>query len=270
MRSMQKVAKVYRSILQLPEIARTVDRIERELSMARLGPVDRHVLLSAVGSRAGLFHESYDDWRVARINKILELYGADFFTDARVLELGAGHGDIGAFFADLGAEVVCLDGRVQNVNLARLKHRDVPGIEFRLQDLETDFTGAGRFDLVIDMGLLYHVPNVEEHLGWAFSMSDEIILETSVCDSRDPHLVLLEAEDARVDEEALGGTGSRPSPAFIERVARERGLEVVRCFTADLNTGPQFRYDWEHRDDGTSPKDMSLRRFWRLTRPSPS
>jgi SAM-dependent methyltransferase len=263
-----KVAKVYRSILALPELVRTVNRIERELTTARMGPIDRHVLLNAVGSRAGLFHESYDDWRVVRINKILELYGVDFFPGKRILELGAGHGDIGAFFAELGAQVVCLDGRIQNVNLARLKHRDVPGIEFRRQDLETDFTGAGRFDLVIDMGLLYHVPNVAEHLGWALSMADEIVLETSVCDSTDPHLVLLEAEDSRVDEEALGGTGSRPSPFFVERLARESGFEIVRCFTADLNAGPQFRYDWAHRNDGGSPKDMSLRRFWRFMRPS--
>ena len=39
--------------------------------------------------------------------------GFDFFKGKKILELGAGHGDIGAFFAELGADVLCLDGRIR-------------------------------------------------------------------------------------------------------------------------------------------------------------
>jgi SAM-dependent methyltransferase len=262
----RRLAKLYRSLVRMPEIAATLDRIEREMSSLRVGPVERHVLLSAVGSETGLFHRSYDAWRVARIDAILELYGIDFLRDARILELGAGHADIGAFLADLGAQVLCLDGRSRNVTLARLKHRDVPRLECRQADLMEDFRDAGRFDLVIDMGLLYHVTNVEEHLRWVFAMTDEVVLETAVCDSTDPELVLLVEEDPGVDEDALRGLGSRPSPFLVERVARESGFSVQRHFSPTLNTGPQFRYDWEHRDDGRAPADMSLRRFWRFSR----
>ena len=51
------------------------------------------------------------------------MYGIDYFKNKNVLELGGGHGEIGAFFAELGANVLCLDGREQNVNFANLKHR---------------------------------------------------------------------------------------------------------------------------------------------------
>ena len=40
----------------------------------------------------GHFHEHYDDWRMRRIRKVMEIYGSDF-RGKRVLELGGGLGD---------------------------------------------------------------------------------------------------------------------------------------------------------------------------------
>jgi SAM-dependent methyltransferase len=248
------------------EVAGAVVSIERHLSAAPMTPVETYVHQSSVTSTDGLFHPSYVRWTVLRLTKILELYGVEYFPGRRVLELGSGHGDIGAFFADLGADVLCLDGRAKNVNLAKLKHRKVSGVTFERFDLEQDFRSFGRFDLVLDMGLLYHLEAVDSHLQCCFDVTDEIILETAVCDSLDPHLIVFPAENPDVDEESLHGMGSRPSPFYVERLAVENGFAVVPCFTPDLNAGPQFRYDWKHRDDGRAPEDVSLRRFWRLTR----
>lgn len=231
-----------------------------------MGPVDRFVYLSGITTTAGLFHPSYANWTVKRLTKILELYGVEYFNGRTVLELGCGHGDIGAFFAELGSTVLCLDGRLQNINLAKLKHRNVEGVSFQQFDLEHDFSEYGRFDILIDMGLLYHLREVDKHLSCCFATADEIVLETAVCDSGDPHLVLFRDEDVTVDEESLCGTGSRPSPFYIERMAEENGFHIVRCFSADLNAGPQFCYDWEHKDDGEAPETLRLRRFWRLTK----
>lgn len=240
------------------------NRLDLELLEVNLSPIDKHIVYSGLVNRTGLFHPSYEGWRVKRFNKMLEIYGFDFFKGKKILELGAGHGDIGAFFADLGAEVLCLDGRIQNINFARLKHRKLTNIKFVEFNLENDFSRFGRFDLIIDFGLIYHLRNVEEHLKCCFATADDIIMETVVCDSSDPHAIFFCEEKREVDEEAVEGTGSRPSPFYIERIATENNFDFTRYFTPDLNFGEQFQYDWEHRNDNRLGENFHLRRFWRL------
>lgn len=234
-----------------------------------LAPIDRHIALSARAADRGLFDKTYDLWRVRRIDKMLEIYGIDHFKGLRVLELGCGHGEIGAFLADLGADVLGVDGRIQNINYARLRHRHLTGLRFELANLEEDFEKLGRFDLIVNFGLIYHLRGVDEHLRRCFASSDDIVLESVVCDSTDPNLILFRQEDPAVDEESLLGIGSRPSPAYIERLAREAGFRIDRHFTPDLNSLPFFRYDWPHRNDGAANDDFVNRRFWRLTRQDP-
>ena len=61
-------------------------------------------------------------------------------------------------------------------------------------------------------------------------MSDEIVLETVVCDSTDPYKICYFKENKNVDEEALEGTGSCPSPFYIERIANENNFEADALF----------------------------------------
>jgi len=241
------------------------NRLDLEM-LECLSPIDRYVVYSGVLNNSALFDPSYEGWRLGRLNKMLEIYGVDYFKGRKILELGAGHGDIGAFLADLGAEVLCLDGRIQNVNFARLKHRKVPGVRFELANLEEDFSRFGRFDLAVHFGLLYHLRHVEENLRYTFSMADDVVMETVVCDSSDPQRVIFCAERSHIAEEALDGTGSRPSPFYVERIAAENGFGVQRYFTADLNSGDYFYYDWKHLNNerGSRSDDFRLRRFWRF------
>lgn len=245
------------------------DRTDLLMLQAQLAPVDLHLAHVGMLRDRGLHDRTYLDWRARRIEKVLEIYGVEFFEGVRVLELGCGHADIGAFFADIGAEVLCVDGRIRNINHAKLRHRGVPRLAFECMDLERDFASLGRFDLILNFGLVYHLREVDAHLACCFGMADEIVLETVVCDSRDPDRILFRDEHAEIDEEALNGVGSRPSPFYIERLARAAGLDVERHFSADLNAGGLFRYDWEHSDDGAANDDFGNRRFWRLSRKLP-
>jgi SAM-dependent methyltransferase len=256
------VRRVYRAILQIPPL---LDRLDKLGRIAALSPIDRHLYLEASSRRDALFDPSYDQWRTTRINKILEIYGIDYFAGKKILECGAGHAEIGAFLAELGAEVTCLEGRAKNIIVARLKHRRLPRIAIQQFDLEKDFSQFGRFDLIINFGLLYHLPDVDAHLACCFRMADDILLETVVCDSTDPYKIVVYPERKDVIEEALHGTGCRPSPFYVERLAREAGFEAQRFFTADLNVGNQFVYDWVHKNDG-DPARWDKRRFWRFVR----
>ena len=249
-----------------------------EIQEAELSPIDRHLFHAGLINRDGLFHTSYDTWRVKRCNKLIEIYGLNYFKGKKILELGSGHGHIGAFFAELGAEVLCLDGRSQNVIFATLKHRRIPNIRFEQFNLDQDFSAFGRFDLIINFGLIYHLKNVEAHLRWFFSIADDMVLETVVCDSTDPQKIFFCEERSEVDEEALEGTGSRPSPFYVERIAQDSNFEIMRYFTVDLNSGQeipngyQFLYDWKHKDDDSFNARFGkgdLRRFWRFKKVVP-
>ncbi len=260
---LSKIKKLYRFMNYLPTI---INRIDAQLRNIPLPPIERHVFISNVYNRVGLFDPSYEEWRIKRINKILEVYGIDYFKNKNVLELGGGHGEIGAFFAELGANVLCLDGREQNVIFANLKHRKVDNFKCLQFNLENNFTEFGRFDLIINFGLIYHLRNVDEHLNCCFKMSDDIFLETVVCDSTDPYKIFYVKENETVDEEALEGIGSRPSPFYIERIANENNFEANRYFTADLNVRHLYVYDWVHKNDDRLGEDFKLRRCWRLTK----
>jgi SAM-dependent methyltransferase len=241
-------------------------RVDLESLECNLSPIDKYIVYSGIANKQGLFDPSYEIWRVRRFNKLLEIYGIDFFLGKKILELGCGHGDIGAFFADLGSEVLCLDGRIQNINFAKLKHRRVKNISFVQFNLENDFSHFGRADLIIDFGLIYHLRNVDQHLKSCFATADDMVVETVVCDSTDPNKIAFCEERREIDEEALEGTGSRPSPFYIERIAKENNFTVTRHFTADLNAGSQYSYDWAHKNNDSLGEGFRLRRFWRFTK----
>ncbi|MFT4115687.1 class I SAM-dependent methyltransferase [Bradyrhizobium sp.] len=263
---LSKVKRFYRAASELSSMINS--RVDLQILDYKLSPIDKYLFLSGLNTQAGLHHHSYDIWRAKRFNKILSIYGVDYFKGKRVLELGSAHGDIGAFLAELGADMLCLEGRSENVTVAKLKYRNIKNLQFVNVNLEHDFSRFGQFDLIVNFGLLYHLKNVDAHLRCCFQMSNDILMETVVCDSTDPDKIFFCDEDKGKDEEALDGVGSRPSPFYVERIAEELGLEVVRYFDADLNCGNQFLYDWKHNNDNRLGDDWRLRRFWRFKKPS--
>jgi hypothetical protein len=145
----------------------------------------------------------------------------------------------------------------------------VQNFKCRLFNLENDFSEFGRFDLILNFGLLYHLKNIDSHLACCFKMSDEMLLETVVCDSTDPFKICFCDEDRNINEESLEGTGSRPSPLYVERIAGENDFEVLRYFTEDLNIDDLYTYNWKHESGELPGDNYRLRRFWRLKkRPS--
>jgi hypothetical protein len=252
----------------IKRIDRRLERLESAVLVAPLSPIDRHITLQTAYRTDALYDMSYPQWRTVRINKLLEFYGIEHFKGLNILELGAGLCEIGAFFAELGANVTCLEGRKEQVTFAKLKHRKIPNLHIHVCDLEDDFSKYGKFDLILHFGLLYHLKNVDEHMRTCFGMADEIVLETVVCDSDDPYLLATYPGRPNVIEESPHGHGCRPSPAYVERLATGAGFGVERHFTSDLNASDgQFVYDWEPKNDGNLG-GFNLRRFWRLSRKS--
>ena len=70
------------------------DRFEKLVFPATLSPIDQYVALNVSMRNDALFEISYAYWRIKRLNKMLEIYGEDYFAGKRILELGSGLADI--------------------------------------------------------------------------------------------------------------------------------------------------------------------------------
>jgi len=230
--------------------------------LVQLSPVDRFVAEHFVYFTDGHFDRTYDGWRVKRVRKLMEVYGIEF-QGKRILELGAGIGDIGSIFAELGAEVMGLEGRVANCNLARLRFRGMKNYQVIQFNLEDDFSRFGRFDLIVNFALVEVIERFEQLLQCCMRMSDTVFLETMVCDSTDPHKVIFVDMKGDYCDWPLSGKSPRPSPAYIERLFLENGFDVHRHFDGDLNNWCNA-YNWPHQNNNNV--NNALRRYWSFTK----
>ena len=78
-------------------------------------------------------------------------------------------------------------------------------------------------------------------------------------DSDDPYFTVNATESLFVLDQALNGVGSRPSPAFVERILKEEGFVFKMLRDARCNSGPHT-YDWTVKN--TKSYAHGQRRFW--------
>jgi SAM-dependent methyltransferase len=199
------------------------------------------------------FSSHYVEWRQARIAAIRAHYGDRFFAGKTLLELGCGHGDIGAAFAALGAHVTCCDAREEHLAVVRARS---PHIATVRADLDREWP-LQRYDIILHLGLLYHLEPTHASLRRCCGSCTHLVLETEVCDSSDPELVLIAAEEGY--DQAFSGTGCRPSARRVERVLAHEGMIVDRVVDSRCNSGIHI-YDWPIRETHGAPE--GLRRFW--------
>ena len=140
---------------------------------------------------AAAFLGHYPTWRTNRLRFLMDVWRDHPFKGATVLELGCGHGDIGAFFLSLGAEVTFSDAREEHLAVVRSRY---PGAMTVLHDSNRPVPqpASGRYNFLIHMGLLYHLhpEAVAGSIRNACSAARHIVLETEVCDSADPALIV--------------------------------------------------------------------------------
>lgn len=199
------------------------------------------------------FEAHYLAWRQARFDTILSYYGAAFFSGVRVLELGCGYADLGGALSELGADVTCTDGRPEHLAVAQARW---PGIATVCADLDHEWP-FDHYDLILHLGLLYHLEPTHRSLRAACRSCTRLVLETEVCDSADPQLVTTREEDGY--DQALSGLGCRPSAARVERTLAEERMAFERLADGRCNAGMHV-YDWPLRQTGAAPDGQ--RRLW--------
>lgn len=154
-----------------------------------------------------------------------------------VIDVGCGIGRLSEYFAEQGCDVLCVDGRKENIEKLRELY---PDRRAAVADLETEaILQHGQFDVVFCYGLLYHVVDVFGLLKRLARMCGEMLLiETCVAPVRSNALFLFPESQSDVTQ-ALHGLGSRPSPEYVCTCLRLAGFEFVYS-PQDLPLHSQF------------------------------
>ena len=196
----------------------------------------------------------HPDWQQNRINFILSKYPKEFFKGKRILEVGAYNGYIGAYFNALGAEVHCLEGRVENVvNIMN----DYPNITAEVANLDTDEWKWGKWDIIINFGLYYHLEKFhKQHLINCLNNCDLMFFETVIYDSNDSEIYFRSEQG---DDQSLTSIGGTPSTSYVENILNESG-KVYKKYTDPFLNNYQHKYDWP--DSGNKMFNQFYRRFW--------
>jgi Methyltransferase domain len=217
------------------------DEIER--AFAAVGPWESRFL---IGGRAyGGEQASMED---GRVDEFFRLVG----TPTSVLELGSFEG---AHSALLGAapsveRVVCLEGRAENVQRARVA-LELLGLTDRVRveqvDLEdADLAAFGSFDAAFCSGLLYHLSQPWLLLRELRRRVGSLFLDTHV--SATDHIVLAGYRGSLYRELGLEDTQSGlqgysfwPTAEALERMLEDSGFRVVhRRDWPDAANGPRI------------------------------
>lgn len=142
-----------------------------------------------------------------------------------VLDLGAGIGDLAVWWRDRGADVLCVDGRPENVDY--MKRR---GLKTRLCDFENEFYfGSARYDVVFAYGVLHHCSLPELMVAAIKANAKNLVLIETMISASVTQLLITEN---RFDpSQSLSGMGSRPSLLSLhESFARSNGAFAMIAF----------------------------------------
>jgi SAM-dependent methyltransferase len=232
----------------------------RAPSRLRRVPFSARILAERLSGKS-IFEASH--YRESNLTRLVNLFAhtdVERWRGIRVLEVGAGLGHLGDAFADLGFDVTSTDGRQEHVEAMRARGRE----SFVLDLDVTGVNEAGDFELVLAFGVLYHLAHPEEFLHSCGKAAKVLLLETAVCDRREPVVDwVTESGGWRGKDQAVSGRGCRPSPSWVEGTCRAAGFDVVRDISSPLGDWSSGTFGWEPQDSGEWRRSgVNLRKMW--------
>ncbi len=158
-----------------------------------------------------------------------------------VLDIGCGVGSLAQFFVEEGCDVLCVDGRAENIDHLRERY---PHLKAKVFNLESEpIASLGRFDVVFAYGLIHHLENPLRAIRDLGSVCDELLfLEVAALD-HDLPIVRME-EEVMTNSRSLSGIGSRPSPSFIVLALRTAGFRYIYV-PRTMPDHPSFKHKWK-------------------------
>jgi 2-polyprenyl-3-methyl-5-hydroxy-6-metoxy-1,4-benzoquinol methylase len=140
------------------------------------------------------------------------------------LDVGCGVGYFSGYLESLGLDVVALDGRGENIEEARKRYQ---GVDFHLFDVENpDVKELGAFDLVLCLGLLYHLENPFQAIRNMQALTKKIlVIESMITPGNEPVAALL--DEGRVEDQSLRYIAFTPSESCIVKMLFHAGFDNV-------------------------------------------
>ncbi len=198
------------------------------------------------------FEQLYTIWRERRISCIIDFYGEEWFKDKKILEVGCGHAHVSAAFHRLGAKVTCSDGRPEHGQIIANKF---PHLPFVLHDCDSkDWPFEDRYDLIIHMGLLYHLQDPEHSIKQICKHCNNLVIETTVMDHYDENKIVFRNEQGF--DQGIHNIGSFFSEYFVERCLNESAFYYLMVRGDRCN-----HFIWTYHDKATG-NNKFFRRMW--------
>jgi SAM-dependent methyltransferase len=159
------------------------------------------------------------------------------------LDAGCGVGHFSGLLRDLHFRTMGFDGRIDNVEEARRRY---PDVEFRVGDVEDPgIERLGSFDLVLCVGLLYHLENPFRAIRNISRLTSRLLLIESMCTGEKWPLLRLREEGSGEDQ-GLRYIAFYPSEACLIKMLYRSGFTSVYRFTR-LPEHPDFRQSWSRQ-----------------------
>lgn len=159
----------------------------------------------------------------------------------RVLDIACNSGFWSFQCALLGAEVVGFDARPELIEQANLIRKIIglDNVQFKVLDfweMSPEMLG-GTFDVVLNLGILYHLPDPLRALQITRDMArDVILLDTTISTSGEPIISLAWEEPLDTRDAATAGVVAHASKSGIELMLRHLGVPyyAVPVRSADM------------------------------------
>jgi len=181
----------------------------------------------------------YEDWFKKRVNKVINIFGKDWFVNKSILELGACHGDIGIEFLKLGADVTFSDARAQSLYAIKDKINLTP--KTIVLDQNKPYKLNKKFDIVLHFGMLQYIEDWRSDLKCALDHTDKLILETYVHPIKDSEEFFLESENHHYSD--TGSRNVRFTQEAIEEFLIKQNCKFIRLDTSELNCDYNWSYE---------------------------
>lgn len=196
----------------------------------------------------------HKDWQQYRLEFLLKQVPKDFFEGKAVLELGPLNGFFGASLHALGANVTCVEGRLEHIKAI---NKTFPQLKLLHADLDSPEWFFGKFDIIINFGLFYHLNKYhKEHLLNCLDNCDTMFFESVVYDS--PKAEIFHRLEEGYDQ-SLSNVGGTPSTSFIENIFKEKRVLFKKYCDEELNAVCHC-YNW--KDEFNESYNEYRRRFW--------
>lgn len=140
------------------------------------------------------------------------------------LDVGAGIGYFSRFLKDKGLEVLGIEGREENVREAQRRH---PDIQFLCRNVEDpSLPEIGTFDLVLAVGLLYHLENPFAAVRNLAKMTNQVLLiESMVIGWELPSMMLI--EESKDINQGLNHIAFYPSESCLVAMLHHAGMPFI-------------------------------------------